>query len=417
MLEVPAALAAIRRSYTPLPPVSLPLARAAGRRLAEPIHLDLDTPPFDRALVDGYALRAADASAGTRLRILGRHDAGAAPALPVTPGACVAINTGAPLPSGADAVIMVEQTRLLDAPLADPGARPHTADSGWVELLGSVPQGAGIQRRGADARAGSQVLPAGAWLSPAALAVAAAAGAAHVSVIPAPRIALLVTGDELVPLEQRPGPAQIRNANSILLEACIKAAGATLTASLLVRDEEPQLRAALQAAWASADLLIVTGGMSMGTRDLIPPLLLQEHVTFHVEKVRLKPGLPFLFGTRPAPSPAARQYVAGLPGNPVSAFVCFYRLVMPLLDGLAGGSGLPPLCPAITTSSLAATQEREFCLPAVRQVQPDGRLAATPLPWRGSADLLTLAQANALIVQPPHRPPLPPGAEVQLLCW
>ncbi len=300
-------------------------------RLAKPVSMDIDSPPFDRALLDGFAVQSKDACAGAQLHIVGRHDAGGPANCRVAQGQCVAINTGAPLPPGADAVAMVEYTNPI----------PGAAD--YIQLTKLVANGAGVQRQSSDARAGQAVLEAGMKLTPAALAVAAAAGADQVWVIPKPRVAVLVTGDELVPVTQRPGPTEIRNTNSMMLTSLVRQC-ANVPCEVLdlgvARDESETIRTALARGLAGSDVLLVSGGMSMGTRDLVPQLLVELGVEIHVQKVRIKPGKPFIFGTfspgAPGGDVSQRRYVIGLPGNPVSAFVCFKRFVEPLLRALHG---------------------------------------------------------------------------------
>jgi molybdopterin molybdotransferase len=409
MQTVPEILSIIGRKATPLPPHLVELGRALGCKLAQSVTMDIDSPPFDRAMLDGYAVRCADALAGAQLKIVGRHDAGGDAHFHVAQGQCVAINTGAPIPAGADAVAMVEVTQ------------PVTGSTAFVQLTKAVAAGAGIQPRGSDARAGQTVLDQGLILTPAALAVAAAAGAEHISVIPLPRVAILATGDELVPITAKPGPSQIRNTNTTLMQSLLAAAGIYTPLDLgVARDDPTATKQALARGISEADVLIITGGMSMGTRDLVPHLLLELGVQILVQKVRMKPGKPFIFGTfsgRPTGDAAIpTKYVVGLPGNPVSAFVCFKRFAEPLLSALRDLPHTPPLRQAICPDHLPPNGDREFYQPCLLAPDHPGHLPLVrPLTWKGSADLYTLAQAQALIVHPANAPARPAGATVDIL--
>jgi molybdopterin molybdotransferase len=397
------AIAAILHHTRPLPARPVALIEALGGDLYEPVILDLDAPPFDRAMLDGYAARAADVTPGAQLHIIARIDAGGSSAAQVvlSQGACAAINTGAPFPPSADVLIQVEHTA------------PVPGHPDFVQILKTAPRGTGIQARGHDARAGAAVLPAGVRLGPKELAVAAAAGQSRLLVgHPKPRIALLVTGDELVSVDTRPGPAQIRNTNHPLFRALLQERGLPILDLGTLRDEPEILRQTLQRGLAEADVLLVTGGMSMGSKDLVPQLLGDLGVQIHVEKVRMKPGKPFIFGT--VDHGSERHYVAGLPGNPVSAFVCFMRLVLPLLAGLypeLPGPGRA-LQTAQTAVDLPENGDREFYQPCMVAGDPP---RATPVMWRGSADLFTLARANGLLVHPAGAVARPCGTVVEVL--
>ncbi len=417
MHEVTHALDSITRQVGRVEPRRVRLREAGGLVLARRVVLDRDSPPFDRALLDGYAIRGADARTGATLRVLGRLEAGSQAALAVAAsgGACVAINTGAAMPGGADTVVKVEDTRQVPRKdgEADPGA--------WVEILQGTTAGAGVAKHGQDARQGDEVLSAGMALGPAQLAVAAAAGAAEVWVLPRLRVAVLTTGDELVGLDVTPGPAQIRDTNGVLLEELVRRAGGDLARvagddgrgmGSHVGDDAGPLRVAMEAGLSVADVLVVTGGMSMGTKDLVPRVLVEMGVRLHVERVRMKPGKPFLFGTRDDAS--GRRYVVGLPGNPVSAFVCFVRLVRPLLGRLRGAAEEAVLVRAASTRALAGNGDREFYQPGVWGDTAGGAVVR-PLEWKGSADIFTLARANALIVHPARAPARGAGTVVDIL--
>ena len=398
MHTVQQVLGLLRDAMRMLPEQTMPLGQSCGRVLARPVRMDIDAPPFDRAMRDGYALRAADAAAGARLKIVGRQDAGAECGITVVQGTCVAINTGAGIPAGADAVVMVEDTRLASEVVGAGGSqgvatasRALAADAGLVELLKGATPGMNIQRRGSDAAAGQEVLPAGTRLNPAGLAVASSAGAGQVWVRRPARVAVLTTGDEVVGVEDVPGATQIRNTNSAMLCALAEGAGAEVKDLGVARDEREVIRAAVRRGMEIADVLIVTGGMSMGTKDLVPGVLMEEGVVLAVESVKIKPGKTFLFGQ------AGERMVVGLPGNPVSGFVCFVRFVGPLLRGMMGGDFDVEMERAVCDGALGANEGRVVYQPGILRVE-GGELRVTPLEWRGSADIYTLAKANGLIV-------------------
>ena len=386
----------------PLPMIRVPLRLAAGCVLAEAVKMDLDSPPFDRCMLDGYAVRAVDTLEGAQLRIIGRQDAGGAAFTgTVTRGTCVAINTGAPVPAGADAILMVE----------------HTEQSGeFVTVRKSPAAGWGTQRRGADAARGQTVLEAGTLLGPVQIAVAAAAGVAEIAVIPRPRVAVLSTGDELVPPERVPAGGQIRNSNGPMLAALAQRYAVLAGDPQWAPDDPAPIRSKLLEALAGAEVVLVTGSLSMGTRDFVPAVLQEMGFTTHVQTVKIKPGKPFVLATKEerwGGGSAARRFVIGLPGNPVSGFVCFHRFVRPLLARLAGGA-MPETGRALCDQGLVANGDREFYQPARldHRVSP---LTVSPLNWRGSADIYTLAKAQALIVHPVRAPLREAGTVVDII--
>lgn len=403
MHDVAAALGVLGQQVQPLPPRHVGLYQALGRRLAAPVRMDVDAPPFDRAMLDGYAVRSVDALLNAQLVIIGRIDAGSSREFAVGQGQCVAVNTGAPMPRGADAILMKEHA----------GAVPGHAQ--FVQVLKPPAAGYGVQTRASDAAAGQEVLAPGARLGPEALAVAAAAGAGQVLVSdPLPRVALLVTGDELVDCSAVPGPAQIRNSNHPLLAGLLKSCGAELIDLGTVGDDAALLRAAIARGLAEADVLIVTGGMSVGSKDLVPQLLTEAGVAVHIEKVKMKPGKPLVFGTRE--DAAGRKYVLGLPGNPVSAYVCYVRFGMELLRRLCPHLPGPRRVveEAYVDSDLPENGDREFYQPC-RIVTKSPPWAVTPLPWRGSADLFTLCHADALLIHPAGAAARPAQSMVEIL--
>ncbi len=372
------------------------LADATGLRLTADIVADRDHPPFAKAVMDGYAVRSADVSAGAVLSRVDTVAAGQIGVRPVGPGEAVAIMTGAPLPAGADAVVPVEQT---------------TRDGDRVTFTAAVRPGHSVAPRASDAAAGVVVLPAGTRLGPAQVAVAASVGAATVSVYARPAVAVLSTGDELVEIDQTPSGAQIRNSNAHMLVALLRQLGCEVGSTNAVRDDPDAIRDAL-ADGLRFDALFVTGGMSMGERDHVPRLLGELGLTARIAKLRIKPGKPFVFATsEPSGSAAGSPRIAfGLPGNPVSAHVCTVRLAARVLRRMAGGPAEAGLVDARLTTPMPANGPRDFYQPATW----DGS-TVTPLGWKGSADLFTLAKANALVIRPEDAPAAAAGDIVRIV--
>ena len=366
------------------------LADADGLVLAQDIRSDRDYPPFDKSLMDGYAVRCADLSAESQatLNLVGEIAAGSSAARGLAPGEVFAIMTGAPMPDGADGVVPVED--------AEPSERR-------VRVLRSTTPGRFIAKRGSDVLCGATVLQAGTQLGPSQLAVAASVGAARVRAIAKPRAAVLATGDELVSVDQTPGPAQIRNSNSLMLVSLLKHLGCEVTDLGVVRDTPDAVRTALSDGMRF-DVLFVTGGMSMGQHDYVPHTLAELGVDLRITKLRIKPGKPFVFGTKDGRS------VFGLPGNPVSGFVCTVRLAARLLARLAGIDPEPRWTTAPLRSPISANGPREFYQPVV--LNDNG---VTPLEWKGSADVYTLAAANALLVRAESEPARAAGDVVRVL--
>jgi molybdopterin molybdotransferase len=402
------------------------LSAALGRRLAGDVISDRDYPPFDKCLMDGFAVRNSDVlRAPVELNVVGEIPAGAKATRPLGAGEAMAIMTGAPMPPGADGVVPVEDTQL---PLPPPsGEGRGEGVSNWdnpsdpsspltpvlsrkererlVRILRASSPGRFIARRGADCRAGTAVLSRGTLFGPAQLAVAASVGCAQVDVFAKPRVAVLSTGDEIVPVDQTPGDSQIRNSNSILLVSLLTRLGCEVTDLGIARDDPSAIRSAIQAG-LNHDALFVSGGMSMGEYDFVPKILLDIGVALKITKLRIKPGKPFVFGTIESPA----RFVFGLPGNPVSGFVCTLRLASRLIARMSGASVLERWINAPLATALPANGPREFYQPAVW----DGS-KITPLKWNGSADIHTLAQANALLVRTADAPALSAGQQAGAL--
>lgn len=362
--------------------VRVPLAQAGGLVLAEDLAADRDYPPFDKSLMDGFAVRCADvAAAPARLKLIGEVAAGQVADRPIAPGEAMAIMTGAPLPVGADGVVPVEET---------------SRDGEHVRIARALDASRYIARQGADITAGAAILQRGTRLHAAQVAAAAMIGAALVAVYARPRAAVLSTGDELVGVGDTPIGAQIRNSNSPMLLALLRQLGCDTIDLGAVRDDPAAIAARLEQGLAH-DALFVSGGMSMGTYDHVPRLLAELGVNLRITKLRIKPGKPFVFGERNG------RFVFGLPGNPVSGFVCTIRLAARLLARLSGGTPTESWITGQLTTALPPNGPREFYQPC-RITRTPTATQITPLNWKGSADLFTLASAQALLVRPENDP-------------
>lgn len=380
-----------------MPRVRVALQESLGLILADDLVSDIDSPPHDKAMMDGYAVAPGDAS--RERRVLEEVTAGGTPTLPVTPGAVTRIMTGAPLPPGAAAVTPVEQTEEVDA---------HT-----VRMPAEPPRpGKHVMPRGDAFAKGDRIAQRGQPVNAALAALLAEAGHASLPAHPRPRVATLATGDELVDASQTPGPGQIRNSNGPMLQALIREAGAEGVSLGVARDNAQSLSDCITQA-RDADALLVSGGVSAGTRDLAPAVLNQLGVRQVFHKVAVKPGKPLWFGVWPGER--RDTLVFGLPGNPVSSYVCFQLFVRAALSLQAGGpaAGLPEVT-AVLTEPIGPQPGRDAYLPAVLEGDA-GRLCVAPTAWRGSADLRGLAAANALVKAPAGTQGLAAGAVVVAL--
>ncbi len=373
MLSVLQALQQVLSHAQPREPLNLQASDALGYVLAEDIACDLDSPPWDKALMDGYAVQAADVNApGVKLRLLEEVTAGKVATQEVTSGTCTRIMTGAPLPRGADAVVVIEST---------------TAAGEQIEMQQPARPEQNLLRQGASMRQGEVVLAAGSVLRPIEIGLLAEVGRALVSVIRRPTVAILSTGDELVPAAETPRGGQIRNSNGPLLAALVTAVGATPVPLGIARDNSAELEAKIAAGLAH-DVLLLSGGVSAGVLDLVPQALASQGVRQVFHNVDLKPGKPLWFGA------SDKTVVFGLPGNPVSTLVCFKLFVQPALRKLAGEAGrvAPLVRTAVLREDFHQRSARETYFPARLEQEQ-----ATPLAWQGSADLRSLAKANALL--------------------
>ncbi len=388
------------------------LTQAQGRVLAEGVVADRDFPPFDRATRDGYAVRAADlAKIPARLEVVGEVKAGDWP----DPGVCsvgrgqaVEIMTGAPLPAGADAVVMVERTSLGDAPA---GKSVGKLVAKLVEVRRSVRRGENFVPRGAEARAGQQLLDRGRRLDHAGIAIAASAGKSRVQVFRKPRVAVLSTGDEVVGIDATPGPAQIRNSNSCSLAAQVQNAGGEAVRLAVAPDERARLRALIEEG-LQCDLLLLTGGVSMGKYDLVEQVLGELKAEFYFTGAEIQPGRPVVFGSCGAPH---KKYFFGLPGNPVSTMVTFELFARPMIEALAGMTPqrLIFLGARLKSEIRTKTGLKRF-LPAVLSGEFENAEVELAR-WQGSGDIATMARANCYVVIPPDRERIEAGEWVSLM--
>ncbi|MBW8269334.1 molybdopterin molybdotransferase MoeA [Caldovatus aquaticus] len=397
MLSVEEARARILAALTPTAPETVALPEAWGRVTAEPVVARLTQPPADVSAMDGYAVRAADAQEGARLRVIGIAPAGHPFAGTVGPGEAVRIFTGGVLPAGADSVLLQED--------AEAGA------DGTVLVKETVRPGRWVRRRGLDFAEGEAVIPAGRRLTARDIGLAAASNHAWLAVYRAPRVGLLATGDEIaLPGDPIP-PGGIVSSNTHALAALVRAAGGVPIVLPIVPDDAAAIAAAARAA-RGCDLLVTTGGASVGDHDLVQQALGPEGFALDFWKIAMRPGKPLIFGR------LGQTPVLGLPGNPVSALVCGVMFLLPALARLSGLPGEPPRTRrAVAGAALAANDRRQDFLRARLEepAEAGGPPVATPFPVQDSSMLATLARADALILRAPHAPALPAGAPVEVI--
>ncbi|MBX9600129.1 MAG: molybdopterin molybdotransferase MoeA [Bryobacteraceae bacterium] len=356
---------------------TVPLLEAAGRVLAEDAAADRDYPPFARSARDGYAVRAADLPG--RLRIIGESKAGSSFSGPVNAGECVEIMTGAPLPAGADAVIMVEWT---------------SRDGAFMVTERTVPPGDAFNPAGCEATRGAVVVPRGRRLGFTEIAMLAATGRARVAVFRKPKVAILSTGDEIVELGTEPGESQIRNSNSYSLAAQVARAGGDPEILPVARDNRESTWQMIE--WGlRSDLLLISGGVSAGKYDIVETVLGEFGAKIFFDRVKVQPGQPLVFGT------AQDRFFLGLPGNPASTMVTFEIFARAAVDLLSGRTESPLLVlQAALTNPFRHKPGLTRFLPA--NLSADGS-TVTPVPWKGSGDLAALARSNCFLVAGPDR--------------
>ncbi len=403
ILDFDAALAEVlaqAASVTPEATESKALLDCLARTLAETVRADRDQPPFDRSTRDGFALRSADAAA--EFTVVGQIRAGQQwSGTPLVPGTAIEIMTGAPVPEGADAVVMVEHIERTDDTICL--ARGRTPRPG--ENI--VPQGA-------EAHAGDSLFSSGTILQAAHIALAAAGGRGRLTVFRKPTVAVVATGDELVELAATPAPHQIRNSNSYALAALVEGAGGDPLRLSIAPDRRQELERIVHKA-RSADLLLLSGGVSMGEYDLVEEVLLSLGAEFFFTGVRMQPGKPVVFGRLPARDGLPARFFFGLPGNPISTQVTFHCFVEPFLRALSGAGLHPPrFVQATLAEDIPGKPDLTRILPAhltSDRMRPSVKIVG----WQGSGDLAANARANCYAVLPPDRSRFPAGDVITVL--
>lgn len=383
MIPVSEAIQIVLQRSPRLGPEAVDLGDAMGRVLAEEIIADSDLPPFDRAQMDGYAVRSADvASVPARLRVVGESAAGAGWHHEMKTGEAVRIMTGAPVPAGADAVQQVELTREIDR-------------GSLVEILQPVEAGRSIVKQAAEIKAGETVLHAGEEINAAMIATLASFGYAQVKVGQRPRVAVMATGSELVDVNQKPGLDQIRDSNNFTIAAYAALAGAIVERWPLAGDDTAELKKQIKQAAETSDLLVTSGGVSMGVYDFMKPALKELGAEIFFERVSLRPGKPTVFAR------FGETLIFGLPGNPVSVAATFNLFVRAALRKMQGANQ-PGLIEetAVLARAVKGSADRESYLPAILRADEKGTLLAEPLKWGGSSDFVAFARATALVIAP-----------------
>jgi molybdopterin molybdotransferase len=393
MISVSEAHDATARFVRPLPAVRVPLGELLGLRLVDDVVSAVDSPPFDKSVVDGYAIATTDSS--ELLREVELVTAGGVPEQTIWPGTTIRVMTGAPIPEGADAVVKWEDCDVRE----DGAIRIPTRDA---------KPGSCVLKRGTAFRKGQTVLHAGKRIGPLDVALLAEIGQAEAAAYPRPRVGVLPTGDELVAAHEPIGPGQIRNSNGPMLLAAVAAANATPIDLGIGRDDLVDLREKIVQG-LDCDVLLVSGGVSAGVKDLVPGVLTDLGVTRHFHQVRVKPGKPLWFGTRD--DGQRRMLVFGLPGNPVSTLVSFRLFVIPVLQVLSGEKFAPPTTERVR---LAKSFEHRGGRPTYFPCRRVGD-AVEPLDWKGSADLATLTQADCLAAMPAGDYQLEIGAPIEVI--
>jgi molybdenum cofactor synthesis domain-containing protein len=399
MIPVAQAIRIVQQQTRALPSETVSLAQARTRFLAQDVIADTDLPPFDRSQMDGYAVRAGDVQTPpARLKIAGESAAGRGWHHEMQAGQAVRIMTGAPVPAGADSVQQVELTNEIN-------------DSAEVEVLKEVSLGRSIVKRGSEIKEGETVLRGGDQIGAAAMAVLASFGYAQIRVGQRPHVAVLATGTELVPVEQKPGRDQIRDSNNYSIGAYAELAGAVVERLPLAGDDTSLLKRQITAAAERSDIVITSGGVSVGAYDFTKPVLKELGAEIFFERVALRPGKPTVFARLPNGT-----FFFGLPGNPVSVsvtFTLFARIAILAMQGAKETALLQDW--AVLGGKVKGAVERESYLPAQLSTTEEGLLTAEPLKWGGSSDFIGFVRATALIIVPPDKGVLEAGARVRVV--
>ena len=396
LMPVDDALERLLSNAGPLSAETVPIADAAFRVLAEPIAARRTQPPFDASAMDGYAVRAADVAAvPARLKVIGEAPAGRGFAGAVGPGEAVRIFTGAPLPAGADAILIQENA--------------ERAGDDAITAIETVQPGRHIRRAGLDFAEGDVLLDAGRMLDPAALALAAAANHPALAVVRRPVVAILATGDELVAPGDTPQPDQIVASNSYGVAAMAQSEGATVLDLGIAPDDRAEIAERTQTALSHpADIIVTLGGASVGDHDLVRSVLTGQGMELDFWKIAMRPGKPLMFGR------FGDVRVLGLPGNPVSAMICAELFLRPLIASLAGREPIDRSETAVLGADMRGNDERRDYVRA-RLADKDGQIIATPFGTQDSSMLKTLAAAEALIVREPFAPEAKTGDACRII--
>jgi molybdopterin molybdotransferase len=396
LLPVDKALERLLEGVEPLPSESVALADAFDRVLAKPVVALRTQPPFDASAMDGYAVRGADVAAvPARLTVIGQAPAGYSFAGKVGMGQAVRIFTGAPLPDGADTVVIQENVRVLDGD--------------QVEVTEPTSQGRNIRRAGLDFSSGDTLIDKGRRLGPRALSLAASANHPRLDVVRQPLVAIIATGDELVPPGSEPGPGQIILSNVYGVIASARSVSARALDLGIAADRKDAISALVRKAVAAgADVIVTLGGASVGDLDLTYEVLTGEGMTLDFWKIAMRPGKPLMSGR------LGTIRCIGLPGNPVASLVCSQLFLKPLLARLGGREFHQDIREALLGAPMAANDQRQDYVRA-RLRQEGGALVATPFQVQDSSMLRTMTSAGGLIVREPFSPPAEVGTPCRVL--
>lgn len=384
MKSLPQAWSAVSQRLSTLNSVCLPLQDALNHVVVSSVLADRDIPAINRSAMDGYAFsRTKSVSAPLRLAIRGEIRAGDCPSFKLRTGECARIFTGAVIPKGADTVVMQENTKASGTTV--------------VHVLEIPERGANILKQGENARAGTELIPAGTLLSPVHIAMCAAVGKAHLDVVRKPGIAVLTTGEELLDATDKAAPHQIRDSNGPMVLSQLRIAGFPVKAHRRVRDNERMIASAARNLLKAADVLVVTGGVSVGKYDFVPAAIQGLGATLHVHGIAMKPGKPQLFATI-----SSGKYIFGLPGNPLSVVVGLHEFVLPALRILSGfpEDRIRPSLQVSVPEQIRGRKDQHHFMPARLTWTCYGPQAKV-LPSRGSADLAGACKANGFLVVPP----------------
>ncbi|MCX8997783.1 molybdopterin molybdotransferase MoeA [Rhizobiaceae bacterium BDR2-2] len=375
---------------------TVPLTEADGRVLARDLAARLTQPPFDASAMDGYAVRAADAPDGAELAVVGVSAAGASWPRTLEAGQAVRIFTGAPVPAGADSVVIQENTATLR--------------NGLIRVTAAAAPGANIRRRGQDFAEGEVLFTAGTVMDFTRLTLAAAMDHGVLAVRRRPLVAVLATGDELVRPGEPRSPDQIVASSIYGMAAFVKAAGADVLDLGIARDTEADIAAAARrAADAGADVLVTMGGASVGDHDLVQPVLKKIGMELDFWRIAMRPGKPLMVGR------LGGMQVLGLPGNPVSTLVCSLLFLEPLIRKLAGLPPVPRLATAVAGADLPANDHRQDYMRARLETGSGGERVVFAAPRQDSSQMKVLARSDCLVIRPPHAPALAAGSPCPVL--